>query len=259
MAAKRTKAPARNTVKMLLAALPFVFPATTYCAHAAPAKKSRAGVSQRTIVIGFLGGYVSRDSAIRSEVKMAKRLKADYLGTVLVETFENRHLDDAYKEILKFISGSDALQLSDEQKRRARVVIYGHSWGGCATVELARRLEKQGIPVLLTLQVDSVSHWWANDSLIPANVEKAINFYQSAGLLHGQKEIHAADASRTQILGNKGYDYRKHPVKCQGYPFWDRWFAKTHMQIECDPSVWGQVESLIRAELGPPAAHWASN
>jgi dienelactone hydrolase len=261
MAAKGTKALARGAFPTALAALVFGLLTAALSASAAPAKQPCPGVSARpcTIVIGFLGGYVSRNSAIRSEVKMAKQLKADYAETALVETFENRRIDDADKEIVRFIAGGDNAKASDEQKRQARVVIYGHSWGGWATIELARKLEKQGIPVLLTVQVDSVSHWWKNDSMIPANVEKAINFYQSAGLLHGQKEIRAADASHTQILGNKAYDYRKKPVECEGYPFWDRWFAKTHMQIECDPSVWGQVESLIRAELGPPSAQSASN
>jgi len=225
--------------------------------HGASAAGVRSG--KRTIVVGFVGGYVSRNSVIRSEVKMANRLRADYPDTALVETFENRHVDDAYKEILKFISSGDDGEPSDQQKRQARVVIYGHSWGGWATVELARKLEKQRIPVLLTVQVDSVSRWWRNDSVIPANVVKAVNFYQSAGLLKGRKEIRAADAAHTQILGNNAYDYRMHPVQCQGYPFWDRWFAKTHMQIECDPSVWGQVESLIRAELAPPPAQSAGN
>ena len=38
----------------------------------------------------------------------------------------------------------------------------------------------------------------------------------------------------------------KHEV---GY---DRVFAKSHTEIECDPSVWKQVELLIRSKL-PPA------
>jgi len=220
---------------------------------------SPSGSSERTIVVGFLGGYVSRDSPIRSEVKMAHRLSADYADAARIETFENRHMDAAYREILSFISDGPAGPISDEQKRRARVIIYGHSWGGWATVALARKLDKQGIPVLLTLQIDSVSRWWRNDSLIPQNVAKAANFYQTGGLLRGQKLIRAADPSRTQILGNKVYDYRKHPVKCQGYPFWDRWFTKTHMQIECDPTVWNEVESLIRAELGPAKSQAVGN
>jgi hypothetical protein len=214
---------------------------------------------QQTIVVGFLGGYVPHDSPIRSEVKMANRLRADYPDSVRVETYENRRMNAAYQEVLKFISGGNAAKVSDEDKRRARIIIYGHSWGGGAAIALARKLEKQGIPVLLTLQIDSIGHWWANDSLIPANVEKAANFYQSNGLLRGQKLIRAADPSRTQILGNKAYDYRAHPVQCHGYPFWDRWFTKTHMEIECDPAVWGEVESLIRSELGPPKTAMATN
>jgi len=113
----------------------------------------------RTIVIGFLGGYVSRNSPTRSEVKMANRLRTEYADTALVETFENRRQDAAYQAILKFLGGAKNAKLSDEQKRQARVVIYGHSWGGWATVELARKLEKEGIPVLLTIQIDSVGHW----------------------------------------------------------------------------------------------------
>src|SRR2546422_8998178 len=109
--------------------------------HGASAARVLSG--KRTIVVGFVGGYVSRNSVIRSEVKMANRLRADYPDIALVETFENRHVDNAYKEILKFISGIDDGKPSDQQKRQARVVIYGHSWGGWATVELARKLEKQ--------------------------------------------------------------------------------------------------------------------
>jgi len=49
---------------------------------------------------------------------------------------------------------------------------------------MARLLEKDGIPVLLTVQVDSVSKG-QDDKLISANVAQAINFYQIDGLLHG--------------------------------------------------------------------------
>src|SRR5215510_15461161 len=78
--------------------------------------------NQRTIVIGFLGGYVSRNSSTRSEVKMAHRLRAEYSDVARIETFENRRMDVAYREILKFIVGKDGGKPSDEQKRHARVV-----------------------------------------------------------------------------------------------------------------------------------------
>ena len=57
--------------------------------------------------------------------------------------------------------------------------------------------QKDGIPVLLTIQVDSISRIRQNDRVIPANVAQAANFYQPNGLLHGQSEIRAADPTRT--------------------------------------------------------------
>ena len=80
-----------------------------------------------------------------------------------------------------------------EEKQKARIVIFGHSWGASETVTLARKLERDGIPVLLTIQVDSVAKVGQNDSVIPANVGQAINFYQPDGIMHGRPQIRAAD------------------------------------------------------------------
>jgi hypothetical protein len=115
-------------------------------------------------------------------------------------------------------------------------------------------LEKDGIPVLLTIQVDSISKIGQNDAVIPANVAQAANFYQPHGLLHGRPYIHAADPVRTKIIGNFRFDYKKSKYKCAGYPWYDRVFAKSHTQIECDQSAWKRAESMVRADLPPPAA-----
>lgn len=139
--------------------------------------------------------------------------------------------------------------LSAAEKVKARIVLYGHSWGASEAVTMARALEKDGIPVLLTVQVDSVSKFGENDKLIPANVAQAINFYQLDGLLHGQRKILAADPSRTRILGNFQLNYKAKPIKCDGYPWYARIFMKPHIEIESDPGVWNQVEALVRSKL----------
>jgi hypothetical protein len=126
------------------------------------------------------------------------------------------------------------------------------SWGASETVALARELEKENIAVALTIQVDSISKIGQNDSVIPANVAEAVNFYQPDGLLHGQPQIRAADSAHTRIIGNFRSNYEANPIKCDRYPWYDRFFAKSHTEIECDPSVWKQVESLIRSKLPPP-------
>jgi hypothetical protein len=204
------------------------------------------------IVIGFVGGFVRHDDSVHSGVQLAARIRDAYPSGVYVKVFENRRREQAHQEIRKILDTDHDGTLSDEEKRDARIVIYGMSWGGSEAVELARELEAEKVPVLLTIQVDSVAKRGQDDALIPANVAEAVNFYQPDGLLHGQPEIHAVDASRTRILGNYRYEYRSKSVQCENYPWYDHVFARQHTEIECDPVVWNRVESLIRSKL-PPA------
>jgi hypothetical protein len=204
------------------------------------------------IVIGFVGGMVGHNNAAHSEVQLAARLRNDYPAGVQVRLFENRRSGQANREILRLLDADHDGTLSAAERRSARIAIYGHSWGASETVTLARVLEKEGIPVLLTVQVDSIAKPGENDQSIPANVAQAVNFYQRRGLLQGRQLIRAADASRTQILGNFQLDYRTNPIDCEGYPWYARAFMKPHIEIEADPSVWRQVESLIRSKLRSP-------
>jgi hypothetical protein len=108
---------------------------------------------------------------------------------------------------------------------------------------------------LLTVQVDSVSKPRENDAVIPANVSEAANFYQLNGLVHGRRQIRAADPAHTQIIGNFRLDYKANPIECKQYPWYDRIFMRTHIEIECDPKVWKQVESLIESKIKISSEH----
>lgn len=204
------------------------------------------------IVIGFLGGFLSHDNAVHGGVKLAARLREDYSASAYVKVFENRKGDLARKEILGLLDTDHDGNLSAQEKQRARIVIYGHSWGGSETVALARLLDKDGIPVLLTVQVDSVGKIGENDEVIPANVAQAVNFYQLNGMVHGRPKIRAAEPTRTKIIGNFQFDYEKNPVSCRQYPWFARLFENPHIEIECDPALLDHIESLIRSKL-PPA------
>jgi hypothetical protein len=212
----------------------------------------------RAIVIGFVGGFVKHDARAHSTVHVVEHLRNEYREGVYVQSFENRRRDQAYREILRRLDGNNDGALSAEEKHSARIVIFGHSWGASETVTLARKLERDGIPVLLTIQVDSVAKIGQNDALIPANVGQAINFYQPDGIVHGRPQIRAADPARTEILGNFRYDYKTNPISCEGYPWFDRIVVKAHTEIECDPKVWSQVESLIYSKLSPEARNTAA-
>jgi hypothetical protein len=207
--------------------------------------------SSPPIVIGFVGGFLNHDAAIHGGVKLAAHLRQEYPSGVYIRVFENRRGEDAHRVILRLLDADHDGSLSPAEKQTARIILYGHSWGGSETVNLARELQKDGIPVLLTVQVDSVRKPGEDDSVIPSNVAEAANFYQSSGWVHGVSQVRAADPARTRIIGNFKFDYAQHPIACPGYPWYAQLFEKPHIEIECDPAVSNQVEALIRSQLSP--------
>jgi hypothetical protein len=225
--------------------------AATHADSARPVSAPDAVTTTPVIVIGFVGGFVRHDAMVHSAVQVAAHLRQDQPSGVHAEVLENRRRETAHAEILRLVDIDRDGTLSAEEKRNARIILYGHSWGASEAVTLARELGREGIPVLLTVQVDSVAKRGENDKVIPANVAEAANFYQPNGFVHGQPRIRAADPARTHIIGNFRFDYKVNPIHCKQYPWYDRLFMKSHTEIECDPKVWTQVESLIHSRLPP--------
>lgn len=207
--------------------------------------------AQPAVVVGFVGGFVRHDDLVHQEVQLAAHLRQEYPSGVAVEMFANSAGRQAHREILRLLDTDADGSLSAAEKSGARVVLYGHSWGASETLATARRLQHDGIPVLLTIQVDSVSKLGTDDRVIPPNVAEAVNFYQLDGLLHGQSEILAADPAKTRILGNIRLHYKTHSANCDDYPWYARLFMRPHVEIESDPSVWSRIEALVRATLSP--------
>ncbi|HSZ63705.1 MAG TPA: hypothetical protein VK828_18035 [Terriglobales bacterium] len=211
--------------------------------------------SSPALVVGFVGGFVHSDDLRHSEVQITRQIHAIYGDRVRVLIYENRRSAEARRMILNWLkreandSPITPETSADREARSARIILFGHSWGASAVVALARSLQRDGVPVSLTIQVDSIEKNGDDDSLIPANVVEAVNFYQTGGILHGRTKIKAADPSRTKILGNFRFTYEKEPAECRAYPWYDRLLFKGHTAIECDPHVWSQVEELIRTRL----------
>jgi pimeloyl-ACP methyl ester carboxylesterase len=201
------------------------------------------------IVIGFVGGFVHHDNPHHGPVRLAEQIQRTVPKDTYVRVFENRRRKQAYDAVVRLLDTNRDGILSAEEKARARIVLFGHSWGASAAVLLARDLRREGVPVLLTVQVDSVAKVWQNDAVIPNNVAEAVNFYQTHGIVHGRRQITAADPARTQILGNYLVDYKKNPVQCPGASWADRFFTPGHMQSECDPHIWSQIETMVRQRL----------
>jgi pimeloyl-ACP methyl ester carboxylesterase len=215
---------------------------------------THAQKAPKYIVIGFVGGFVRHDNPRHGPVRMAEHMERTDSNDAYVRVFENRHRKAAYRTILNLLDRDHDGILSPGEKDQAHIILFGHSWGGAAAVMLARDLDRIGVPVLLTVQVDSVAKPWQNDGVIPPNVAEAVNFYQPHGLIHGRRNIRAFNTSRTEIIGNYRFDYRQTPVRCQKTLSWYDWvLTPGHAQSECDPRLWGEVEALVREHMEPQA------
>ena len=214
-----------------------------------PASVIAARGESEVIVIGFLGGFVDRQDSNHLEVQLIRTLRQQYPTGVYFGLFENDSVDEAKRAILKQLDLQDDSPLTKESRPRARIILFGHSWGASAVVRLARMLDRDEIPVALTVQVDSVAKPFSNDRLIPGNVRQAVNFYQTRGLIHGRSTITAADPTRTTILGNFRRDYKREPAPCRNFSWYSRLFTKGHIEIECDPSLWLEVQTLFSPYL----------
>lgn len=206
-------------------------------------------LASQTIVIGFVGGFASPHDLKHPEVLFAALLRQHYAPMLHAQVFSNHDRNGALHYVLGLLDTNGDGVLSDEERKSARIIIYGHSWGASETVAFARTLQHYSIPVLLTVQLDTVSKWGQQPSRIPSNVESAINFFQSEGFLRGRPEIFAADESRTGIIGNFRFTYVDKPINCDNYPWIARTFNKPHHEVENDPRVWNQVGWLIDSQI----------
>jgi hypothetical protein len=204
---------------------------------------------QKATILGFVGGFVKGDDAKHPEVLFATYLRSRYGSAVHVNVFGNHEGKKALQDIVLCLDTNKNGFLTATEKEQAKIILFGHSWGASQTLTIARELQRRGIPVSLTIQIDSVKKFGQDDRTVPANVAKAVNFYQRRGLTRGQPLIVAADTSRTKILGNFHLKYADHQVNCDNYRWLSRVFNKPHHQIENDPQVWDQIASFIDSEL----------
>ena len=200
-----------------------------------------------TLILGFQGGRERWDNDRTGVGRLALALRAKNLQGVHVETVENTKRPLAVELVRRAFDRNQDGTLDDAERQSARVILYGHSFGGAAVVKLARELETMEVPVLLMVQIDSVGR---GDGVVPPNVARAANLFQRNGvLIRGEPAIRAADPQRTEILGNFEFDYSKKKIDLSQASWWKRLGREAHTKMEYDPEVWGKVEKLILAEF----------
>jgi len=196
-----------------------------------------------TLVIGFLGGRESWDNQHRGVRKLALKLRAMNVGGVHVETVENTKRSVALALVRSAFDRNRNGELDERERASARLIVYGQSFGGAAVVKFARQLDTMGVPILLTVQVDSVGR---DDAVIPPNVARAANLFQRDGFtIRGEREIRSADPLRTTILGNHRFTYRGKTIDLSEVSWFKRLLQRAHTKMDHDPEVWGLVEKTI--------------
>jgi hypothetical protein len=204
---------------------------------------------RKAIIIGFVGGFAKRDDLKHPEVLFASHLRSRYGSAIHAEVFGNHEGKTAVQRTIEWLDSDKDGSLTATEKEAEKIIVYGHSWGASQALAFARELARRGVPVALTIQIDSIRKLGQNDRRVPPNVAKAANFYQRRGFTRGQSRIIADDAERTNILGNFHMTYEDHHIKCDNYPWLPRVLNKPHHEIENDPRIWDQIASLIASEL----------
>lgn len=212
-------------------------------------KGSQSG-GARAIVVGFLGGFVKHGDPKHPEVWFADYLRENYPSILYAEVYSNHEDGKALGDVLRLLDTNCDGVLSAAEKANARIIVYGHSWGASEVTRFAAELGKRGIPVLLTVQIDIVPKPHQSPVVVPANVERAVNFFQSGeGFLHGKPRIVAANDEQTTIEGNVRMTYRNNAVDCRNFSWFARTFNKAHHEIENDSRVWSRIDLLIGSDL----------
>lgn len=213
-----------------------------------PHLQSTRPMTPNVIVIGFVGGFVSPNDQKHPEVQFAAYLRDRY-PSIHSEAFGNHHGGKALHYVVRLLDTDHDGSLTSIERERAKIIVYGHSWGASETAVFARELGQIGIPVLLTIQVDTIAKPGHDGRVIPSNVASAINFYQARGPLHGNPEIVAADPGQTKVLGNLRMTYEDRTINCDNYSWYARVLNKPHHEIENDLRVWDAITSLIDSDL----------
>ena len=158
--------------------------------------------------------------------------------------------------VIGFLGGLEAWDARDQGVRKVALALRARNLSGLhvETVEekkrkLARQLAAIDVPILLTVQVDSVG---ATDHIIPANVAMAANIYQTDGLfVRGERTIRAQDPSKTAILGNFRFAYQDRHIDLSAVPWYKLACRVAHSKMNADPQVWALVEELIVSAAVP--------
>ncbi|HXU35271.1 MAG TPA: hypothetical protein VN937_02840 [Blastocatellia bacterium] len=199
------------------------------------------------LILGFMGGREPWNNDKHCVRRLALELRSMNLPDVHVETVENEKRSLAIELVKNAFDRNHDGKLDQRECASAKLILYGQSFGAAAVVKFARQLKQIGVPVLLSVQVDSIGR---DDSIIPSNVGRAANLFQRNGwFIRGEQEIRAEDPTKTTIVGNFKYDYSDSKIDISKVSWMKKSFRIAHTRMEYDDEAWGKVEELVLATV----------
>jgi hypothetical protein len=169
----------------------------------APPARAQEGAGRRcnVIVIGFVGGIGTAHFPPSVAAPFLHHLESLRAG-VCVREVSAYCPWCAHRWVKREFAGGAKGPLTQAQLENGpKVVLYGYSLGAPSALYLARRLERDGIPIELALTVDSKGF---TQGIVPRNVKVAANFYESGFVapFAGKRNIRPEDSLATDFLGN---------------------------------------------------------
>lgn len=162
----------------------------------------------KVLILGFNGGLETPNNSTTGIVKLRDRLNTPEYPGVCFRNFLPYSWPRAKHWIVSHFPKHGGRFTQEEVDRGPKVIILGHSFGGMATLIVARLLGGRGIPVELTVQLVSFG---LADNTVPSNVRNAANFYVHDAIgFWTKKHVRVKDPNATHFYGNilvTGFDH----------------------------------------------------
>ncbi len=154
----------------------------------------------RIIYLGFVGALEPAHNKYSGVVQIGDLLQGKDFPDVCAKTYSPYVWGDGLQWLLTHFPSHAGAVSAEELLRAPKVILVGHSMGGWAMVNVARKLSSRDIPVELTIQVDSVG---ITDYTLPRNINYAAIFHARDVLLPlTTKRLRMEDPSHTKLLEN---------------------------------------------------------
>jgi len=154
----------------------------------------------KVVYLGMVGGLETSNNKRSGVVQIRDILQGPTFPDVCAKSFSPYVWWSGFHWLLTHFPAHPGRLTTDELSRAPKVILVGHSLGGWAVLSVARNLKRKGIPVELSVQIDSVG---ITDHTTPRNVKAAAIFHANDVLfLLTTKTIKLEDPSQTKLVEN---------------------------------------------------------